>query len=184
MSLFFKVNYRGDDINDNYIIFLSSYYGFYLYIALVSFKNTINMKNQIILMIFLFGFFVSCSDDNSLEIKSDPFIQVKAFYNIGNANDKHLDVNSKVFVYYGKCLWGIADYELKDDGRFVSRDGTDVISPEQQGVIRDIDGVNFKLLYLDKEITVFVKSSYGNMLSGTCYPSVSDSAQLVCNFSY
>ncbi len=142
------------------------------------------MKNQIILMIFLFGFLVSCSDDNSIEIKSDPFIQVKAFYNIGNPNDKHLDVNSKVFVYYGKCLWGIADYELKDDGKFVSRDGTDVISPEQQGVIRDIDGVNFKLLYLDKEITIFVKSNYGNMLSGTCYPWVSDSAQLVCNFSY
>ncbi len=110
------------------------------------------MKNQIILMIFLFGFLVSCSDDNSLEIKSDPFIQVEAFYNIGNANDKHLDVNSKVFVYYGKCLWGITDYELKDDGRFVSRDGTDVISPEQQGVIRDIDGVNFKLLYLARKL--------------------------------
>ncbi|MDR3057103.1 MAG: hypothetical protein LBU84_03055 [Prevotella sp.] len=140
------------------------------------------MKLKLIFIILLF-FSFSCSEEDPIEQKQDPFIQVNAFYKVGNGND-NLDINSKVFVYYGKCLWGTVDYELMDDGKFVSIDGTDTIIPEQQGSIKEKDGIRFKVLYPDKEVTIFVKSNYGKLLSGTCYPLVADSAKLTCNFKY
>lgn len=143
------------------------------------------MRKKVGLTVFLVLFFISCSEDSPVEVKrEDPFIQVNAFYNVSNENEKHLDLNSNVFIYYGRCLWGIADYKLLDDGKFVSKDGTDIIIPEQQGIIEDGNGIKFKLLYSKKEVTIFVRSNYGNMLSGTCYPSVVDSAKLICNFNY
>lgn len=143
------------------------------------------MRKKVESTIFLILFFISCSEDSTVEVKTDnPFIQVNAFYSVGNENDNKLDLNSNVFIYYGKCLWGIADYKLLDDGKFVSKNGTDIIIPEQQGIIEGENGIKFKLLHSKKEVTIFVRSNYGNMLSGTCYPSVVDSAKLICNFNY
>lgn len=116
------------------------------------------MKKNIILLFSLI-LTISCSNNLNYNERDKVNIKVQVLYETTNeAKTRHPDIGATVFIYYNRYSTNLANYHYQTEGKFIK--GDSVVIPDQTAIINEDGNAIITPKYIDKEITIVVKSKY------------------------